>query len=169
MKRSILISAFIFLAIVLFAQNDTKDEMAIRKVIQQQGDTRNKHDWETLSSYFTDDGILINPVGQFWKGRNEILAHLKLLSVCCLEPISTKVDVKNIRFLTPDVAIVYTEVTEVANKDFDLPFHQYKKGDTDYTWKTDVFMKKNNEWKITSRQVTLIDQIISPHNSSDKN
>ncbi len=152
-----------------FAQNNSSDEMAIKKVIQQQGDARNNHDWETLSSYFTDDGILINPVGQFWKGRNEILAHLKLLSACCLEPISTKVDVKNIRFLTPDVAIVYTEVTEIANKDFDLPFHQYKKGDTDYSWKTDVFIKKNNEWKITTRQVTLINQIISPHNSTDKN
>ena len=169
MKRSILISAFIFLAIVLFAQNDTKDEMAIRKVIQQQGDARNKHDWETLSSYFTGDGILINPVGQFWKGRNEILANLKLLSACCLEPISTTVDVKNIRFLTPYVAVVYTEVTEVANRDFDLPFHHYKKGDTDYSWKTDVFIKKNNGWKITTRQVTLINQMISPHNSTDKN
>lgn len=169
MKQSILISVFVFLATALFAQNDTKDEMAIKKVIEKQGEARNKHDWETLSSYFTDDGILINPVGQFWKGRNEILAHLKLLSACCLEPISTKVDVKNIKFLTPDLAIVYTEVTEVANKDFDLPFHQYKKGDTDYSWKTDVFIKKNNEWKITTRQVTLINQIISPHNSTDKN
>ena len=152
-----------------FAQNNSSDEMAIKKVIQQQGDARNKYDWETLSSYFTDDGILINPVGQFWKGRNEILTQLKSLSACCLEPTSSKSDVKNIRFLSPDIPIVYIEETLIANKDFDLPFHKYKKGDTDYNWKTDVFIKKNNEWKITSRQVTLINQDISPHNSSDKN
>ena len=108
-------------------------------------------------------------VGEFWKGRNEILTHLKLLSACSLEPTSTKSDVKNIRFLILDIAIVYIEETLIANKDFDVPFHQYKKGETEYYWKTDVFIKKNNEWKITSRQVTLINQIVSPHNSSDKN
>lgn len=168
MKSSILLPVFIFLATALFAQNNTKDEIAIKKVIQQQGDARNKYDWETLSSYFTDDGILINPVGQFWKGRNEILAHLKLLSACCLEPTSAKSDVKDIRFLKPDIAIVYIEEILIASKDFDLPFHKYKKGDTDYNWKTDVFIKKNNEWKISSRQLTLINQLISPHNTSGK-
>lgn len=168
MKRSILLPVFIFFATALFAQNNTKDEIAIKKVIQQQGDARNKYDWETLSSYFTDDGILINPVGQFWKGRNEILAHLKLLSACCLEPTSAKSDVKDIRFLKPDIAIVYIEEILIASKDFDLPFHKYKKGDTDYNWKTDVFIKKNNEWKISSRQLTLINQLISPHNTSGK-
>jgi uncharacterized protein (TIGR02246 family) len=151
---------------VLSAQNNSSDEIAIKKVIQQQGDARNKHDWETLSSYFTEDGILINPAGQFWKGRNEILAQLKLLSDCCLGPTSMKVEVKNIRFLTPDIAIIYMEETVIADKDFDVPFRQYKKGDTDYTWKTDVFIKKNNEWKITSRQVTPVNQIVSPHNSN---
>ena len=157
------------LVIILSAQNTSSNEMAIKKVIQQQGEARNKYDWETLSSYFTEDGILINPAGQIWKGRTEILANLELLSACCLEPMSTKVDVKDISFLTPDVAVVYIEEIVIANKDFDVPFHQYKKGETEYYWKTDVFIKKNNEWKITSRQVTLINQIVSPHNSSDKN
>jgi uncharacterized protein (TIGR02246 family) len=169
MKYSFFTCALMLLVTMLSAQNDSSDEMAIKKVIQQQGEARNKYDWETLSSYFTDDGILINPVGDFWRGRNEILAHLKLLSACCLEPTSAKSDIKYIKFLTSEIAIVYIEETLIANKDFDLPFHKYKKGDTDYNWKTDVFIKKNNEWEITSRQVTLINQIISPHNSSDKN
>ncbi|MVM36106.1 SgcJ/EcaC family oxidoreductase [Spirosoma sp. HMF4905] len=169
MKQSILLSVFALLGTTLFAQHDPKAELAIKKVIQQQGEARNKQDWDALGSSFTDDGILINPVGQFWKGRREIVAHLKELSACCLEPILTKVDVKTIRFLTPVVAIVYTEVTEVARKDFALPFRQYKKGDTDYSWKTDVFIKQNDEWKITTRQVTLINQLVSPHHSPDKN
>ena len=169
MKHSFFTCTFMLLVIILSAQNTSSNEMAIKKVIQQQGEARNKYDWETLSSYFTEDGILINPAGQIWKGRTEILANLKLLSACCLEPMSTKVDVKDISFLTPDVAVVYIEEIVIANKDFDVPFHQYKKGETEYYWKTDVFIKKNNEWKITSRQVTLINQIVSPHNSSDKN
>ena len=163
MKHSLLTCACVLLATALSAQDNSLDERAIKKVIQQQGDARNKHDWETLSSYFTDDGTLINPAGQLWRGRTEILANLRLLSDCCLGPTSSKVAVKHIRFVTPDIAIVYMEETVIADKDFDVPFRQYKKGDTDYTWKTDVFIKKDNEWKITSRQVTFINQIVSPH------
>ena len=169
MRYSFFTSALMLLVTMLSAQNDSSSEMAIKKVIQKQGEARNKNDWETLSAYFTDDGTLINPVGQLWKGRTEIVAHLKLLSACCLEPTSSKSDVKNIRFVTPDIAIVYIEETLIANKDFDLPFRKYKKGDREYNWKTDVFIKKNNEWEITSRQLTLINQVISPHSSSDKN
>ncbi|CAA9480262.1 MAG: hypothetical protein AVDCRST_MAG96-973 [uncultured Segetibacter sp.] len=33
---------------------------------------------------------------------------------------------------------------------------------------THVFGKKNNEWKISAGQLTLINQVVSPHNSSDK-
>jgi len=169
MKQSFFTCALVLLVTMLSAQNKSLDEMVIKKVIQQQEDAWNKHAWEMLSSYFTDDGTLINFVGQFWKGRNEILAHFKLFSTCCLEATSLKFDVRNIRFFTPDIAIVYTEETLFVDKDYDTPFRRYKKGDTDYKWKTDVFVKKNNEWKITSTQMTLINQIVSPHNSSDKN
>jgi uncharacterized protein (TIGR02246 family) len=169
MKHTFFTCTLILFATVLFAQSSATDEMAIKKVIQQQEDAWNKHDWESFSSYVTDDGILINPIGQFWKGRDTILANFKRLSACCLEPVSLKFDVKDIRFLTPDVAIVYAELTGVANKDYEVPFRQYKKGDTDYTWETQVYIKENNEWKIKSVQVTPINQIISPHNSDNKN
>lgn len=168
MKQLILIYVCVFLATALFAQKNTKDEMAIKKVILQQENAWNRHDWEAFSSYFTDDGTLINFIGQFWKGRNEILAHFKFLSECCLEPTSLKFEFKQARFLTPDIAIVYTEETLFADKDYDVPFRQYKKGDTDYKWKIDVFERKNGEWKITATQMTLINQMLSPHNSSAK-
>jgi uncharacterized protein (TIGR02246 family) len=167
MKRSILISAFVCLSTALFAQNNTKDEMAIKNIIQQQERAWNRHDWEALSSYFTDDGTLINFVGQFWKGRDEILAHFKLISDCCLVFTSVKFEFKRARFLTPDIAIAYTEESLFAYKD-DVLLHQYKKGDTEYKWKIDVFERKNGEWRITGTQMTLINQMLSPHNSSDK-
>lgn len=148
------------------AQNKSSDETAIKNIIQQQETAWNKHDWEKLSSYFTDDGTLINFVGQIWKGRTGILSHFKLLSACCLEPTSLKFEFKEARFLTPDIALVYTEEALFADRDYDVPFHQYKKGDTDYKWKIDVFERKNNEWKIRSTQMTLINQIVSPHDSS---
>jgi len=168
MKHSLLISAFIFLTTALFAQNNANDEMAIKNVIQRQEASWNKHDWEAFSNYFTYDATLINFVGQFWKGKNDIISHFKLLGDCCLAPTSLKLDFKNARFIIPDIAIVYIEETIVADKDYDTPFHNYKKGETDYKMVTDVFVKKNNAWKITAAQLTLINQVLSPHNSATK-
>ncbi|REG92775.1 hypothetical protein C8N25_102178 [Algoriphagus antarcticus] len=86
-----------------------------------------------------------------------------------MSPTSLKFEVKNIRFLAPDIPVVYTEETLYADKDFNVPFQQYKKGDIDYKMMTDVFVKKNNKWKITAAQLTLVNQIISPHKPANKN
>lgn len=169
MKCSWFTCALILLATTLFAQKNATDETVIKNIKKQQEAAWNKHDWETFSRYFTDDGTLINFVGQFWKGKNDILAHFKQLGDCCLSPTSLTFDVKSIRFITPDIAIVYTEETLFADKDYEVPFRQYKKGDVDYKMVTDVFVKANNEWKITAAQLTLINQLITPHNSSGKN
>lgn len=168
MKHLLLISVFILFSTVLFAQNNKNDEMAIRNVIQHQQTAWNKDDWEAFCSYFTDDGTLINFVGQLWKGRNDIVEHFKLLGDCCLSPTSLKFEFKSARFLTPNIAVVYIEETLIADRDYDVPFHHYKRGETDYKMKTDIFVRANNEWKISATQVTLINQIVSPHNSSDK-
>ena len=168
MKHSFFTCVLILFATMLFAQNSATDETDIKHVIKQQEDAWNKHDWESFSSYFTEDGTLINFVGQFWTGRNEIITHFKQLSDCCLSPTSLNFKFINARFITPDIAIVYIEETLFADKDYEVPFHQYKKSDTDYKMLTDVFVKTNNEWKIIAAQLTLINQIVSPHNSSNK-
>ena len=162
MRHSILIGLFVFLTTVTIAQNNPKDEMDIKNVLQQQENAWNKHDWETFSKYFTDDGTLINFVGQFWNGKNDILKHFKLLSECCLAPTSLKFEFKSARFLTRDVALVYIEETLFADRDYEVPFHQYKKGDIDNKILTNVFVRTGNEWKIAATQVTLINQILPP-------
>ena len=167
MKHSIFTWAFILFSTVLFAQSNATDETSIKAVKKQQEAAWNKHDWETFGSYFTDDATLINFIGQFWESKSEIIAHFKQLNDCCLAPTSLKLEVKNIRFLTPYIAIVYTEGSLFADKDYDVPFHKYKKGDIDYKILTEVFVKKNDEWKITAAQLTLINQIISPHDQSN--
>jgi uncharacterized protein (TIGR02246 family) len=168
MKHSFLLCTCILLSASLFAQSYASDEIAIKKVIHGQEEAWNKHDWGAFSRYFADDGSLINPVGQFWKGKNDILAHFKLLADCCLEPTSLKFEFINARFIKPDIAIVYSEVTLHHNKDYDVPFHHYKKGESEYQLLTHVFVKKNKEWIISAAQLTLINQIVSPHASLGK-
>lgn len=114
------------------------------------------------------NATLINFIGDFWNSKTAIIDHFKKFNDCCLSPTSLKFEVKTIRFLTPDIGIVYIEETLFADRDYDVPLRHYKKGDTDYKWRIDVFEKKNDDWKVTSTQMTLINQILFPHNTSDK-
>lgn len=168
MKHSFLSFVLVVLTTVLFAQNYSTDEANIKEVIKQQGFAWNKHDWESFSSDFTDDATLINFVGQFWKGRGEILKNFKQISDCCLSSTSIKFEVESFRFIAADIAIVYIEETLLTDKDYDTPFHNYKKGDIEYKIISDVFVKTNNNWKITAMQIALINQTLSPHSNSEK-
>lgn len=168
MKHSFLSFVFVVLTTVLFAQNNSTGEANIKEVIKQQEFAWNKHDWESFSNHFTTDGTLINFVGQFWKGRDEILKNFKQINDCCLSSTSLKFEVESIRFITADIAVVYIEETLLTEKDYDTPFHNYKKGDLEYKIISDVFVQTNNEWKITAMQIALINQILSPHNNSEK-
>ena len=168
MKHFFLPFSLVVLTTVLFAQNNSVDETNIKAVIKQQQVAWNKYDWKGFSSQFTDDATLINFVGQFWKGRSEIFKNFKQISDCCLSSTAIKFKVENIRFMKPDIAVVYIEETLVTVKDYDTPFHQYKKGDTEYKLISDVFVKTNNTWKITAMQVALINQSLTPHSNSEK-
>jgi uncharacterized protein (TIGR02246 family) len=168
MKHLPLTAVFAFCATAMFAQSQKNDEIIIKNIIQQQQVAWNDHDWNAFSSHFTDDGTLINFIGQFWKGKADILDHFKLLNDCCLAPTSLEFTTKSIRFLTPTVAVVYLEEKLVADRDYDVPFHHYKKGDTEYKILTNIFVKTNREWEIAAAQLTLINQIVSPHELLDK-
>ena len=163
MKHLLLSFGFALCATAMFAQPQNDDEILIKNIIRQQQVAWNDHDWNAFSSYFTKDGTLINFIGQFWRGRQDILAHFNLLNDCCLAPTSLEFTCKNIRFLTPTIAVVYLEEKLVADRDYDVPFHHYKKGDTEYKMVTNIFVKIEKEWNIAAAQLTLINQIVSPH------
>jgi uncharacterized protein (TIGR02246 family) len=167
MKHSISTCTLILFSTILLAQENA-NEIQIKGVKARQEAAWNNHNWESFSSDFTDSATLINFIGQLWKGKSDILAHFKALNDCCLSPTSLKFEVINIKFLTPEIAIVYTEESLFTDKDYNVPFHKYKKGDIDYKLLTDIFVKENNEWKITAAQLTLINQIVSPHSAPEK-
>jgi hypothetical protein len=57
-------------------------------------------------------------------------------------------DFKNLKFLSPDIAVVQSEETIVADKAYNISDHNYKQGETEYKMITTVFVNVNNEWKI---------------------
>src|SRR3546814_5775870 len=51
----------------------SQDVQAIREVLQtQQADAWNRHDAKAYAALFTQDGDVVNIVGWWWKGRDEI-------------------------------------------------------------------------------------------------
>src|SRR3546814_13225579 len=55
----------------------SQDVQAIREVLQtQQADAWNRHDARAYAALFTQDGDVVNIVGWWWKGRDEIESKL---------------------------------------------------------------------------------------------
>jgi uncharacterized protein (TIGR02246 family) len=169
MKHSFITCLFSFFAAISFSQTNLSDEAAIKSIIQKQEDLWNKHDMVAFSQFYTDDATLINFIGMFWKGKKDIIEHFIAINDCCLVPTSVKFEFISLRNIAPGIAIVYVEETIVADKDYDVPGRHYKKGETDYKLITNVFVKENTNWKITATQLTLINQVVSPHNPGKKN
>jgi hypothetical protein len=70
---------------------------------------------------------------------------------------------KKLKVITPDVAVANVEEQFNVEEDYTDIGQQYKKGDKNYKLIMNVFIRKNNEWKITASQITLINQLVSPH------
>lgn len=148
---------------ILFAQNNTNAEKAIKTMIQKQEDAWNRHDINGMGAYFTDDATLINFLGMFWKSKAEIIENLGRINEDVFKHTSIKFELKKLKFITNDVAIANIEEQFNVKEDYTDVGQQYKKGDKNYKLILNVFIRKNNEWLVTSLQLTLINQFVSPH------
>lgn len=165
MKYFFVAVILIFSVILTFAQDSTSDKTIIKSIIQKQEEAWNRHDFATFCEFYSDNATFVNYIGMFWQTRKEISDHLHNITDCCLLFTTVKLDFKSLRFLNNDIAIAYCEETIVANKAYDIPDHHYKPGETEYKMIIQVFIRKNDDWKITAQQLTAIDQYYSPHNA----
>jgi uncharacterized protein (TIGR02246 family) len=163
MKHFLSTCLLICLAAGLFAQNSKTDEAAIRSIIQKKQDAWNKHDWVAFSQDYTDDATLVNFVGMFWKSKSDIISHLSSINDCCLSATSVKFDLQFFRPVSPGVDVVYIEETLFTDRDYSTPVQSYKKGEIEYKQIIAVYVKKGEEWKVTAEQLTLINQLLTPH------
>jgi len=162
--KNILITGCLLLSIYgLSAQNDNATEKSIRSILQKQEESWNKHNVEAMSSYFTDDATLVNFLGMFWKSKAEIHENLIRINADVFKHTSIKLSLKQLKVISPDVAITNVEEQFNVEEDYTDIGQQYKKGDKNYKLIMNVFIRKNNEWKITASQITLINQLVSPH------
>jgi uncharacterized protein (TIGR02246 family) len=125
MKRLFLSCLFTCSALFIFAQNDVKDSIGVRALIQQYEDAWNKNDMEAISNLFAEDGSWINIGGLYWKNKAEIrTAHIAFAPYLKFM-VPAKLNVQNIQFIDDGIALVF--VREAIHMNHDLAFPDGRK------------------------------------------
>ena len=151
MKVLYLLLTVLFTSAVAIAQ--TED---LKKIIEQQELDWNKNDMKSFSQAFSEDAVLINFLGMYWKGKENIIAEFSHINDCCIKPTAVKFDWIDSKILSENTAVAYIKETLTAKEDYAVPGGVVKKGTVNTKFITAVFEKKANAWKIISMQVTQV-------------
>lgn len=106
-----------------------------------------------------DSAVLINPVGMYWKNKEEITKGLQYLGEVRFKYLKfTEGKMLSLRFLSPTVALAIAWGKDVVTEDFTMPDEAtvIKKGEESEGIEVCTLIKKENKWKITSMNVTHI-------------
>jgi uncharacterized protein (TIGR02246 family) len=160
MKSFVLFLLTMLIASVVFSQSAT-DEKEVRALIQKAEDAYNAHDYSYAGQYdiLAPNAVLINPVGMYWKNRDEIIKGTQIIGAIRLKYESAKYNIKDLRFLSPTVALVVMHSIGKVEQDYNFPDGTKggAKGDTTEGMYTFTLIKQGAGWKIASMQVTHID------------
>jgi uncharacterized protein (TIGR02246 family) len=159
MKKLFIMLALVAVALSLKAQDRTADEAAIKKTLDRFGNSWRKADFSDMKDYMTPDVNWVNIVGMHWHNLKEVqFAHQTFVSGMFKGVEAHNVST-TIRFLTKDVALVYSQShigTFYSPDGVDRGYN--KAGNTD-DLATMVLVKQNGKWMIASAEnVTIIPQ-----------
>ena len=120
MTRQTLIGALLVLMTgfgnpALGAQS-ARDEAAIRDLQSRQQEAWNRHDARAYAALFTADGDVVNVVGWWWKGRNEIEKNLTAAYAVVFRDSTLTIDAVDVRFLARDVAVAHVRWSMKGSK-----------------------------------------------------
>ncbi|GAC1409476.1 MAG: hypothetical protein NVSMB64_18240 [Candidatus Velthaea sp.] len=103
--------------IAVCSANQSQDETDIRAVVStRQQDAWNRHDAQAYAALFTADADVVNVVGWWWKGRAEIERKLTAAFSYVFRDSTLNFDKVDVRFLTPDMAVVHETRTMTGAK-----------------------------------------------------
>ena len=125
------------------------DESAVRNVLAEYAVSWNSHDTAAFGGLFTEDCDYVNIAGVHWKGAQEIVQRHAQLFQKRLKTAVRKLTGVEVRFSTPDVALVHAT--------WDVTGSSRPTGEAVPVLKeitTMVMTKTNGKWLITSFQNT---------------
>ncbi|MDO7877708.1 SgcJ/EcaC family oxidoreductase [Hymenobacter sp. ASUV-10] len=150
------------------ATTTAADETAIRQLVQRMAANWTNHHFADMETYTTPDVSWVNIVGMWWRGRPAVQqAHQQIFDTMFKGVPFTLNDV-NVRFVTPDVAVVNAHEHVGAFYPPDgINRGANKAGDTDELM-TLVMVKQQGRWLLTAGQNTVIDARAAASNPMQK-
>jgi uncharacterized protein (TIGR02246 family) len=131
------------------AANDSADEAAVRALYQQLMDGWNQGSGDAFAAVFTEDGDLIGFDGTHFKGRQEIAPFHQRLFDKWLKGSRLVGEVKDVRFLSPDVALMHAVGgTVMRGKTDPVPERD--------SIQTLVATRQDGEWRLAAFQNTRL-------------
>jgi uncharacterized protein (TIGR02246 family) len=129
--------------------NSAKDEAAVRVLYQELMDGWNKGSGVSFAAPFAEDGDLIGFDGTHLKGQREIASFHQPLFDKWLKGTRLVGEVKSVRFLTPDVALMHAiGGTVMRGKSEPSPERD--------SIQTLVATKRGDEWSLAAFQNTRV-------------
>jgi uncharacterized protein (TIGR02246 family) len=158
--------AVIALALILFTSRSASslprpdpsaDKKAIHDVEARWQDGWNRHDISALAELFTEDADFVTVIGKWCKGKKEFYDyHVRLHEVMFKDSIWKTTDTQ-VRFLSPQTAIVHVNWTITGDRNADgTPRPNSRNGIF-----TQVMVKQGGKWFITASQNTNIQPVPS--------
>jgi uncharacterized protein (TIGR02246 family) len=138
---------------LLHAQTSSQDESAVQQVLSGMDEAWNQGDAKTLASYFTPEAELIDVTGTLHGGRNAIERRNSILLGDMLNGSHLTQELRSIKFLRPDVAVVDTNAQLYGYKS--LPKGLPTSGAV-LTARVRHVMVYNGKWWIVATQFTYV-------------
>jgi uncharacterized protein (TIGR02246 family) len=131
------------------AANHSADEAAVRALYQQLMDGWNQGSGDAFAAVFTEDGDLIGFDGTHFKGRQEIAPFHQRLFDKWLKGSRLVGEVKDVRFLSPDIALMHAVGgTVLRGKSEPVPERD--------SIQTLVATRQDGEWRLAAFQNTRL-------------
>jgi uncharacterized protein (TIGR02246 family) len=129
--------------------NHSADEAALRALYQQLMDAWNQGSGDAFTAVFTEDGDLVGFDGTHFKGRREIAPFHQQLFDTWLKGSRLVGQVKDVRFLRPDVALMHAVGgTVLRGKSEPVPERD--------SIQTLVATRQDGEWRLAAFQNTRL-------------
>lgn len=157
MKKALLVVLCLINSAFIFAQDRTIDRNAINKQVDAMVNSWNRHNYDDLKDYTTENTDWVNVVGMWWKGRKKSqYAHQIYHNTIFKTSVCEKKSV-DIRFITKDVAIAHV-VWHFSDKNpVPLPDGKAPMTSSDGL-ATIVYVKRNGIWLMDAGENVIIDK-----------
>lgn len=150
MKSVILIVTAFLAMLTVFGQSE-EDRKEIKNVILAFHNDFNEGSFKNAETYTTEDWEHIDPRGGIDKGRVNVLKVVRQVHQGFLKGVSMTLESLDLRFITPDVAIV-----DAIDKTSDFTTSDGKKHQNERHIKTYVLVKRNGKWLLAHDHNTTI-------------